>query len=105
MKQWCREDNTPETDSTIDLFINLTGNVTLGSSNGHKVFNYLFSHSIFPCFRSTHLTAVQIKKMCVQRVNLCEFCFSVQQFGKLDESERRTEEYDTLVRHYKLTHT
>ncbi len=27
------------------------------------------------------------------------FSFSVEQFGKLDESERRTEEYDTLVRH------
>lgn len=33
---------------------------------------------------------------------LSVFFSHVEQFGELDESERRTEEYDTLVRHNRL---
>lgn len=40
----------------------------------------------------------------VPNVNLHVFFSSATQFGKLDESERRTEEYDTLVRHNALAH-
>lgn len=34
----------------------------------------------------------------------CGFFFFVEQYGKSDESERRTEEYDTLASPYSHTH-